>query len=299
MRQTSQRIFLLVGLLGALVLVLLIGLRVLPGIMAAEPAVTVRVLAPNVPLGGSVFIQIDAPDATAVRVLDGDVVQPARRRADGCWEAVLGVWMEEKPGRRNLTVEADVNGETLAVPAMYTISPRDFPVQRLRMSKAQDAIYESPAVEEEYRLIREAINSQAAERLWQGGFALPAQGRLSTQYGTQRYRNGKKVGIHKGIDIAAPKGTLIYAANDGTVVLRGDYLLHGRTLVIDHGGGVTGLYIHLSEFGVSPGQRVKAGQKLARVGSTGVATGPHLHYALYVNGVAVDPLLWREVPAEW
>jgi murein DD-endopeptidase MepM/ murein hydrolase activator NlpD len=299
MKQLTQRIIPLIGLLGAFLIVLQLGFRMSPDAMAVEPSVTVRVLTPSVPLGGTVFLHIDAPGADAVRVRDGDGVQPARRRADNGWEAVLGVWMEEQPGERQLTVKAEVNGVTITAPARYTITQRSFPVQRLRMSKAQDDIYESPAVEEEYRLIREAINRDGPERLWQSHFALPVQGRISTQYGTQRYRNGKKVGIHKGIDIAAPTGRLIYAANDGVVVLRGDFLLHGRTLVIDHGGGLTGLYIHLSEFGVSQGQRVKAGRKIARVGSTGVATGPHLHYALYVHGIAVDPLLWRKVPAGW
>ena len=154
--------------------------------------------------------------------------------------------------------------------------------------------------QEEYRLIRAAISRNGPERLWQGAFRLPVAGRVSTRYGTQRYRNGKKVGIHKGIDIAAPRGRLVYAANDGVVTLRRDnFRLHGKTLVIDHGGGVVGLYLHLDEFGVSEGQRVQAGQKIARVGATGVSTGPHLHYALYVHGVAVDPLLWIEPPAEW
>ena len=298
MRQFTQRIFPLMVMLSAFALVLVVALRVRPG-AGAEPSVSVQVVTPDVPQGGSVFLRIDAPGAQSVTVIDGDTSVPAQPRPDGGWEALLAVWMEEKPGARPLAVQAEMDGFAVTVPASYTVTERRFPVQRLRMSKSQDAIYDDPAVEEEYRLIRAAIHRNAMGRQWQGAFALPTQGRISTQYGTQRYRNGKKVGIHKGIDIAAPAGRLVHAANDGVVVLRGDFLLHGRTLVVDHGGGVTGLYIHLREFGVSEGQRVKASQKIARVGATGVSTGPHLHYALYVHGTAVDPLLWREVPAGW
>lgn len=296
MRLFSQRILPLIGILCMLVIV---GLHVLPRAFGVEPSVTVQVLTPSVPQGGAVFLHIDAPGAKAVSVIDGEKATPAQFRADGAWEAMLGVWVDEKPGEHPLTVQADMDGFAVTATASYTITKHAFPVQHLRMSKSQDAIYEDPEVQEEYRQIGGAINHSPTERRWNGGFALPVPGRISTRYGTQRYRNGKKVGIHKGIDISAPAGTLITAANDGVVVLRGDYMMHGRTLVVDHGGGVVGLYLHLRDFGVSEGQRVKAGQKIGRVGSTGVATGPHLHYALYVHGTAVDPLLWREVPAGW
>ncbi|MHB9110024.1 MAG: M23 family metallopeptidase [Armatimonadota bacterium] len=299
MRHFSQRILPIIGILCVFAMVLLNGFHVLPGALGVEPSVTVEVVTPSVPLGGAVFLRVNAPGAKSVSVVDGEKVIPARQRDDGRWEALHAVWMEEKPGERQLTVQADMDGFAMTATASYTITKRAFPVQHLRMSKSQDAIYDSPEVEEEYRLIREAIHQNAEARDWQGAFALPTKGRISTRYGTQRYRNGKKVGIHKGIDIAAPAGTLVHAANDGVVVLRGDFLLHGRTIVVDHGGGVTGLYIHLRDFGVSEGQRVKAGQKIARVGSTGVSTGPHLHYALYVNGTAVDPVLWQKVPAGW
>jgi len=296
MRQLSQRILPLIGILCLLVLV---GMHVLPRAFGVEPSVTVQVLTPSVPQGGTVFLRIDAPGAKVVSVIDGEKATPAQLRADGGWEAVLGVWMEEKPGERPLAVQADMDGFAVTATASYTITKRSFPVQRLRMSAAQDAIYEDPEVQEEYRQIGGAINGAPTARQWKVGLTLPVPGRISTQFGTQRYRNGKKVGIHKGIDISAPAGTVITAAADGVVVLRGDYMMHGRTLVIDHGDGVVGLYLHLRDFGVSEGQRVKAGQKIARVGSTGVATGPHLHYALYVHGTAVDPLLWRQVPEGW
>jgi murein DD-endopeptidase MepM/ murein hydrolase activator NlpD len=265
---------------------------------AVDGALTVTPAVARVPQGGIALLAIDAPGATAVRVRQGQTVYPADPRGDGHWEAAVGIWMETPPGALTLMVEADIDGNTLTAPTTLTVAKRAFPIQRLRMSRGQEAKYEAPSVAEEYRLLGAALHHFTAGRAWRGGFRLPITGRLSTRYGTQRYRNGKKVSIHKGIDLSARQGTPVYAANDGMVTLRRDFDMHGRTIVIDHGGGIAGLYLHLNDFGVSEGQTVKKGQLIARVGSTGVATGPHLHYALYAHGVAIDPLL-MEGMAGW
>ncbi|MHB9134060.1 MAG: M23 family metallopeptidase [Armatimonadota bacterium] len=268
-------------------------------IQAAEPRLTVNVLTPKVTLGGTVYLLIDAPGASAVRLRYGKASYPVRRRGDGRWEGLLGIWREEKPGARTVTIEADADGRTITGLAAFQVTTRAFPIQKLRMTKAQDAIYESPSVQEEYRIIGAALHRETATRAWHGAFRLPVQGRLSTRYGVQRFRNGKKVGVHKGIDLAAARGTSIVAANAGTVVLCRTFGMHGKAIAVDHGGGVVGLYLHLNDFRVKEGDQVTAGQLIGHVGSTGVATGPHCHYALYVHGTAVDPLLWKSVPPAW
>jgi lysostaphin len=279
---------------------LLAALTDVPARLRAELApVTVRVEPASVPLGGTVFVAITAPEATVLCVQTGGKQYPVTRQPDGRWKALVGVWMEELPGPRIMRTYAEVNGKKISVDVHYTVEKRTFPIQRLRMTKEQDAQYEAPSVQEEYRLIRAAINHHDAEQAWQGAFALPVDGRISTRYGVQRYRNGKKVGVHKGIDIAAPTGSPIRAANAGTVTLRRDFGLHGRTIVVNHGSGVVGLYLHLHDFDVAEGDLVKAGQVIGSVGSTGVATGPHLHYALYVHGTAIDPVLWKTIPSGW
>jgi murein DD-endopeptidase MepM/ murein hydrolase activator NlpD len=96
--------------------------------------------------------------------------------------------------------------------------------------------------------------------------------------------------MHTGIDFVAPIGTPIHAANDGEVVWaswRGGY---GRCIILLHGGGVATLYGHCSELYVQPGQEVKRGQIIGATGSTGLSTGPHLHFEIRVNGVPVDPI---------
>jgi murein DD-endopeptidase MepM/ murein hydrolase activator NlpD len=84
----------------------------------------------------------------------------------------------------------------------------------------------------------------------------------------------------------------------GIVVDVGDYVLSGRTVLIDHGQGVVSAYFHLDTATVSKGDIVRAGERIGRVGSTGLATGPHLHFTVYVHGKDVDPVAWRDMP-QW
>ena len=103
---------------------------------------------------------------------------------------------------------------------------------------------------------------------------------------------------HAGIDVAAARRTPVTAPAGGQVADVGDYVLTGRTLVIDHGQGVLSAYFHLDTVLARRGDVVRAGAIVARVGATGLATGPHLHYGLYVHGRDVDPALWRDMP-DW
>jgi murein DD-endopeptidase MepM/ murein hydrolase activator NlpD len=97
---------------------------------------------------------------------------------------------------------------------------------------------------------------------------------------------------HAGIDYAVPVGTAVLAAGDGVVTFAGVQSGYGNVVQIDNGGGISTLYAHLSSFNVSPGDTVSDGQVIAASGATGNVTGPHLHFGVYVNGVAVDPTLY-------
>jgi murein DD-endopeptidase MepM/ murein hydrolase activator NlpD len=91
------------------------------------------------------------------------------------------------------------------------------------------------------------------------------------------------------MDIAAPAGTPVVAANAGRVIDTGEYLFLGRTIVLDHGQGFLSLYAHLKAIDTTVAQAVSAGSRIGKVGTTGRVTGPHLHFSVYLNAVAVDP----------
>ena len=117
-------------------------------------------------------------------------------------------------------------------------------------------------------------------------------GRISGVYGSQRVLNGQPRRPHFGVDIAAPKGTPVAAMADGTVALvHQDMFYTGKTVMLDHGLGLTSVYIHMDAITVDQGAKVRKGQQIGTVGQTGRATGPHLHWGVAWFGTQLDPAL--------
>ncbi|MGG4034962.1 peptidoglycan DD-metalloendopeptidase family protein [Paenibacillus cisolokensis] len=157
--------------------------------------------------------------------------------------------------------------------------------------------------EEEERRAREAAaraaraaqnsGSAAVKSLGGGALAVPiASGyRLSSDFGTRIHPVTGQRKHHAGIDLAAPEGTSIYAAESGTVIVAQKMSGYGNAVIIDHGGGMWTLYAHIRNGGieVQQGDSVKRGQKIAEVGMTGTATGPHLHFEVRINEEPVNP----------
>ncbi|MDT7897618.1 MAG: peptidoglycan DD-metalloendopeptidase family protein [Armatimonadota bacterium] len=125
---------------------------------------------------------------------------------------------------------------------------------------------------------------------WRGPFLRPVSGSIVSGFGYRRHPILGGVRFHYGVDIAAPFGTTIRAAADGVVVFAGWRRAYGNTVIIDHGNGLATLYAHCSELLVSEGAVVRQGQPIARVGSTGLTTGPHLHFEVRRYGEPVNPL---------
>ncbi|NVJ01554.1 M23 family metallopeptidase [Myxococcus sp. AM009] len=119
-------------------------------------------------------------------------------------------------------------------------------------------------------------------------FAWPREDRITAPFGDRRTFNGKLSSQHFGVDIDGDPGTPVQAANDGTVVMARDNYAAGNTVLVHHGAGLYTAYFHLSRIDVKTGARVKQGQVLGKVGSTGRVTGPHLHWGVKVDGLWVD-----------
>ncbi|OYT69826.1 MAG: peptidase M23 [Armatimonadetes bacterium CP1_7O] len=150
---------------------------------------------------------------------------------------------------------------------------------------------ESQAIARRLRALMETPKGRArAEQRWSGRFLRPVDGNLTSGFGMRVHPIFKVRKMHTGIDISAPSGTPIRAADSGIVVEAGYLRGYGYTVIIDHGGGVATLYAHCSALLVVVGQEVQRGQIIARVGSTGYSTGPHLHFEVRVNGEPVNPM---------
>jgi len=125
---------------------------------------------------------------------------------------------------------------------------------------------------------------------YNNGFILPALGPISGVYGSQRILNGKPRSPHYGIDIALPKGHEVVSPMDGIVLfINNDLYYSGGTIIIGHGQGLTTSYLHLSEILVTVNDKVRRGELIGKVGATGRATGPHLHWGAELKGKRIDP----------
>lgn len=152
----------------------------------------------------------------------------------------------------------------------------------------------NPVVEDAEMNILRTVSSQfTSDRFFDGPLGLPAAAAMNSPFGTNRSYNGSAFDrYHTGADFAGAPGSIVYSAAAGQIVLADTLNVRGVTVMIDHGWGVYTNYAHLSDRYVSIGDFVQAGQPIGTVGSSGRATGAHLHWELWVNGVPVDPMQW-------
>lgn len=178
----------------------------------------------------------------------------------------------------------------------FTLPEREYEIQRITSSKKQFSAppeEELPRIERERQMMREARAKvgKIDTAYFSSGFTRPVKGgKIVGVFGSQRILNGVPKNIHNGIDIAAPEGTDVYAMADGVVQIAGDnFYYNGNFVLIDHGQNLTSVYLHFSKLSVKTGDKVKKGQKIGEVGTTGRSTGPHLHWGINWYDKKIDP----------
>jgi len=208
------------------------------------------------------------------------------------WRALLGIDIDTKPGSYEVSFEATSAGQTITSTTELTITAGEFGRRVLKVDNA----FVNPPPPVVARIMREAAEVEQLwmqsepHRLWDTGFVRPVPGRANGAFGSRSVFNGQPRQPHGGADFLSPAGTPIQAPNSGRVVLARELYFTGNTVVIDHGLGVFSLLAHLSVMDVHQGELVAQGQTIGRVGATGRVTGPHLHWAVRMNGARVDPL---------
>ncbi|WP_228445393.1 M23 family metallopeptidase [Thalassotalea sp. HSM 43] len=181
-----------------------------------------------------------------------------------------------------------------------TPKKREYNIQKI---EGIDKKIMEPSADALKRIKQDGIKIRAARAIasdnidFAHGFKAPATGQITGVYGSQRIYNGVPKNPHYGLDYAGPKGTAVQAPAAGIVTLWvPDMFYSGGTLVIDHGHGITSTFLHLSASKVDIGDRVKQGQDVAEIGSTGRSTGPHLDWRVNWHNVRLDPALALKIP---
>lgn len=202
--------------------------------------------------------------------------------------------IEIAPGQYMVHLETQSSrAGALKVDLGIAVRPTDFPVDQVQLDPSLTPLLDPTLAQRELQQLKTSYTVQTPQRMWQGLFQWPVVGPITTNFGQARSYNGGPVsGHHSGVDIGVDMGTPIGAAAAGRVAFTGQLAERGNMIIIDHGIGVFTGYAHLSLIAVSVGQMVQQGDYIGRVGSTGLSTGPHLHWECAVNGVNVDASRW-------
>jgi len=267
-------------------------------LMLASPAVAVTLRVTWDPVsvkpGSAVALKVEAPlKLSRAEATAGGERLPLIKTAQDGYVALVAIDLNYKYAVYPVQIELFPNqGQApYRIQADLKVQGRDFSTQSLILPQGMvDLSGEHiTRVNTENSDIRGVLDRRTRHRYWQRPFIMPLSGRTTGSFGVRRVLNGEKRSPHRGMDIASPLGTTIAASNSGVVSLARDFLLSGKTMVIDHGWGVSTIYAHMSAFEVKAGQKVAKGQVIGRVGATGRASGPHLHFGAQIRGASIDP----------
>lgn len=242
--------------------------------------------------------QLNKPVPGGVAVIDlGPSAQPLTARFDGKpvlvvreqnnWLAIVGIPLTQKPGSASITQ----GNRTLN----FSVGSKKYQEQHITL-KNQRQVNPNPA--DLKRIDAELAEQIKAYRSFSPGtpsnliLDKPVNGPLSSRFGVRRFFNGEERNPHSGLDFAVPAGTPVKTPANGKVILTGSYFFNGNTVFVDHGQGFISMFCHLSKIDVKPGQVLSRGAVVGKVGSTGRATGPHMHWNVSLNDARVDPAIF-------
>lgn len=211
------------------------------------------------------------------------VVKEQRTR----WLAIVGIPLTVKPGTQQVTS----GGRTLN----FTVGSKKYPEQHITLKNKRQV---NPNPEDNKRIEGELAEQLRAYRSFSPGtpsnliLDKPVNGPLSSRFGVRRFFNGEERNPHSGLDFAVPAGTPIKSPAAGKVILTGNYFFNGNTVFVDHGQGFISMFCHMSKIDVKVGDLVPRGGVVGKVGATGRATGPHMHWNVSLNDARVDPAIF-------
>ena len=203
------------------------------------------------------------------------------------WRAIVGIPLTVKPGPQQISSGGgDLN---------FTVGSKKYPEQRITLKNKRQV---NPNPDDIKRIDNELSVQIKAYRTFSpttpSNLLLdkPVNGPLSSKFGVRRFFNGEERNPHAGLDFAVPAGTPIKTPAAGKVILIGNYFFNGNTVFVDHGQGFISMFCHMSKIDTKVGQQLARGDVVGKVGSTGRATGPHMHWNVSLNDARVDPAIF-------
>lgn len=218
------------------------------------------------------------------------------------YDCYIPIECEQVPNEYLLNIEiTDKVGNKTNLESKYQVIMYPFKKQNIKIDQEKIKIENETGIsEKEFEAKMEELTSQSPkQKLWQGVFIAPLeireQRQITTDFGVIRTTQERGLRQHKALDIYNTPRSVIWAPQDGIVVLKNRYAHAGNTVVIDHGFGVLSLFFHLDSFAnIEVGEKIKKGNPVGALGKTGYATGYHLHWEMRINNIAVDPMQWTK-----
>ncbi|WP_079202980.1 M23 family metallopeptidase [Pseudomonas sp. CC6-YY-74] len=242
----------------------------------------------NQPIPGGVAVIDLGPAASAPRATYQDKPVLIIHEDGQRWIAIVGLPLTTKLGSQQIKVN---DTQSLS----FQVGAKHYAEQRITIKNQQQV---NPNAANLKRINRELAEQTRAYQQFSARqpsnllFDKPVTGPLSSPFGLRRFFNGEERNPHSGLDFAAKRGTPIQAPAAGQVILIGDYFFNGKTVFVDHGQGLISMFCHLSEIDVKVGDELPRGGVLGKVGATGRATGPHLHWNVSLNDARIDPAIF-------
>jgi murein DD-endopeptidase MepM/ murein hydrolase activator NlpD len=286
-------------LFGAITSLLLVPGNLRAAVAPDEPRLVINMTARTFRPGEAVRVQVRCTCQEPLEQVRGEVLGQTVlfTSVDQEWSGLAGIDLSTKAGIYRANIEAQgPRGLVLRGSKSITVASRTFPVRRLRVASQ----FVEPSEEDQLRIVREAehldrIFRATSMRIWDGSFVRPLMGPVASNFGARTVFNGESRAPHAGIDFTDEVGTPAASPSGGRIVLAEDLFFTGGTIIIDHGQGLYSLFAHLSGFVAREGEDVARGTVVGFVGATGRVTGPHLHWAVRLNGARVDPLSMIEI----
>ncbi|KPA93305.1 peptidoglycan DD-metalloendopeptidase family protein [Pseudomonas sp. RHF3.3-3] len=203
------------------------------------------------------------------------------------WLAIVGIPLSVKPGNQQISSGSRNLG--------FSVGSKQYPEQHITLKNTRQV---NPNPADLKRIDEELAVQLRAYRSFSPGtpsnllLDKPVNGPLSSRFGVRRFFNGEERNPHAGLDFAVPAGTPIKTPAAGKVILTGNYFFNGNTVFVDHGQGFISMFCHMSKIDVQVGQTLARGAVVGKVGATGRATGPHMHWNISLNDARVDPAIF-------
>jgi murein DD-endopeptidase MepM/ murein hydrolase activator NlpD len=260
-------------------------LLLLPSIVLASIPVT------NTPIPGGIAVIDFETNHSNPKAFYNNIPLYVQHVKDRHWQILVGIPLMEKLGKKTIKVQGASTRSFDFEVMEHTFTEQHITLKGKKKKYVNPNLAHIDRIKSERPVLSSARKIFSNDILSDGLFIRPVNGVTTSPFGLKRFYNSEARRPHTGLDYAGDIGSPIRAPADGKVILAGEFFFNGNAIFLDHGRGMISVYIHMNERLAKQGQQIKQGEVIGTIGQTGRATGPHLHWGVYLNQTVINPNL--------